>query len=96
MEGCTWAQVGVAGRTHIIGNGELVSAGRRAGVQTWAQREDRVRRGKAGGRLLPPCGHLTPLPTRSQAGRAGEHPGQGLSSWGLGPVSSGSQLPPLS
>ena len=71
-----------------------MSAGRGAGVQTWAQREDRVRRVKAGGRLFPPCGHLTPLPTRPQAGRAGECPGQGLHSWGLGPVSSGPNCHP--
>lgn len=71
-----------------------MSAGRGAGVQTWAQREDRVRRVKAGGRLFPPRGHLTPLPTRPQAGRAGECPGQGLHSWGLGPVSSGPNCHP--
>lgn len=35
-------QAGI-GYTHIIGNGELVSTGRGAGIQTWAHQRDRVR-----------------------------------------------------
>lgn len=63
------------GDTHIIGNGELVSAGRGAGVQTWAQQGDMVR-------LAEGCSRRTPVPSPHRQGRAGAWPeGQGQRSW---------------
>ena len=59
------------GHTHIIGNGELMSAGRRAGIQTWAHQGYMIR-------LVEGCSHSTPVPSPCLAHTGWAGPGAGL------------------